>query len=179
MLTIALMDNGNILLNSEEIQTMIANPGDYLQLKIDSTINCCPLIYTQTTVSPFTSSSYFNFSSDGIEVKPAFFNVISPNTIIDGVYNFIVKIFTDEDNYEYEENCFFVDLVTKCKVASYLDQLNDKNENGKIATNVHIMHYALVNGSNCGCNCQAMCDVYNELYNILKVVTPQMQSCGC
>src|SRR5688572_10994261 len=104
MLIITLMDNGSILLNSEEIQAMIADQGSYLQLKIDSTINCCPQIYTQTQALPLVANSYFVFSSNGIEVKPAFFNVISPNSIIDGVYNFNVKLFTDLDNYSYEEN---------------------------------------------------------------------------
>jgi hypothetical protein len=173
------MDNGSILLNSESIQAMIATPGDYLQLKIDSTINCCPTIYTQTQALPLGVNSYFSFSASGVEVKPAFFNVISPNSIIDGVYYFNVKIFTDENNYHFEEDCAFIDITFKCKVAQYLDTLNDITEDGKISTNVHILHYALTNGSNCGCNCVAMCDVFKQLYDILKPITPQLQACGC
>lgn len=179
MLTITLMDNGSILLNSETIQAMIANQGAYLQLKIDSTINCCPTVYTQTQALPLVANPYFVFSSDGIEVKPAFFNVISPNSIIDGVYTFNVKIFTDLNNYHYEESCAFMDITFKCKVAQYLDTLNDITESGVVSTNVHILHYALVNGSNCGCNCIAMCDVFKQLYDLLKPITPQLQSCGC
>lgn len=179
MLTITLMDNGSILLNSETIQTMIANQDEFYKVKIDATINCCPQLYSQTRFLPLQPNSYFAFSASGIEVKPAFFNVVSPNKIIDGVYHFNVKIFTTEDNYHYEENCTFIDLTIKCKVATYLDALNDKGEDGEIATNVHILHYALVNGSNCGCNCTDMCNVYKQLYDILKPVTPQLQSCGC
>lgn len=179
MLTITLMDNGSILLNSEDIQELIANPEDYLQLKIESTINCCPELYVQTQPLPLTTNPYFAFSSDGIEVKPAFFNVVTPNSIIDGVYYFNVKIFTDEDNYHYEQNCAFMDITFKCKVAQYLDTLNDIYEDGKIATNAHLLHYALVNGSNCGCNCTAMCDIFKQLYDILKPITPQLQGCGC
>lgn len=173
------MDNGSILLNSESIQAMIATPDDYLQLKIESTINCCPTIYTQTQALPLISNPYFAFSASGIEVKPAFFNVISPNSIIDGIYHFNVKIFTDENNYHFEEDCAFMDITFKCKVAKYLDVLNDINEDGQIATNVHVLHYALVNGSNCGCNCVAMCTVFKQLYDILKPITPQLQGCGC
>lgn len=179
MLIITLMDNGSILLNSEEIQAMIADQGSYLQLKIDADINCCPTVYSQTQPLPLSTNPYFAFSADGIEVKPAFFNIISPNEIIDGIYHFTVKIFTTLNNYNYEENCAFIDMTFKCKVAKYLDSFNDITENGQIATNVHILHYSLVNGSNCGCNCVAMCDIFKQLYNILKPVTPQMQSCGC
>src|SRR5690606_702953 len=132
MLIITLMDNGSILLNSEEIQAMIADQGSYLQLKIDSDINCCPTVYTQTQALPLIENPYFVFSAEGIEVKPAYFNVIIPNSIIDGVYNFNVKLFTDLDNYSYEKNCAFIDITMKCAVAKYLDQLNDITEDGAI-----------------------------------------------
>lgn len=158
---------------------MIANQGDYLQVKVDATINCCPQLYSQIQPLPLVPNDYFVFSAAGIEVKPAFFNVISPNKIIDGVYHFNVKIFTDLDNYHYEEDCAFMDITFKCKVAAYIDALNDKNEDGEFATNIHILHYALVNGSNCGCNCVDMCSVFKNLYDLLKPITPQMQGCGC
>ena len=179
MLSITLMDNGSILLNSEEIQAMIADQGAFLQLKIDGTINCCPTVYTQTQALPLVSNPYFVFSADGIEVKPAFFNVVVPTSIIDGVYTFIVKPFIDLNNYSYEENCAFMDITFKCKVAKYIDDLSKIAEDGAVATNVHILHYALVNGSNCGCNCTAMCDTFKQLYDILKPITPQLQGCGC
>lgn len=179
MLIITLMDNGSILLNSEDIQLMMNNQDEYLKVKIDSTINCCPQLYTRTAYLPFSLNDYFAFTADGIEIKPAFFNVITPNQIIDGVYYFNVKIFTTENNYHYEEDCAFMDITFKCKVAKYLDKLNDLGEDGQVATNVHILHYALVNGSNCGCNCNAMCDVFKQLYDVLKPITPQLQGCGC
>jgi hypothetical protein len=179
MLIITLMDNGSILLSSVEILNMLDNPESYLQVKVDSTINCCPQIYSHTKTSPFTSNTYFDFTSEGIEVKPAFFDVVSPNSIIDGVYYFNVKIFTTENNYTYQTNCTFIDITMKCAVAKYIDTLNNITEDGAIATNVHILHYALVNGSNCGCNCIAMCDAFKQLYDILKPITPQLQGCGC
>lgn len=179
MLTIVLMDNGSILINSETIQALITTPGNYLKVKVESTINCCPQTYTTTQTMPLSVNDYISFSSEGIEVKPALFNVVSPNKIIDGVYHFNVKVFTDENNYHFEENCAFIDVTFKCRVAEYLNKLNDINEDGQIATNVHILHYALVNGSNCGCNCIAMCDIFKQLYDLIKVITPQLQSCGC
>lgn len=179
MLIITYLSNGNILLNSDRIQALIANPSAYLQVKIDATINCCPTIYTTTQAMPLTTNPYILFTADGIEVKPALFNVVSPSKIIDGVYHFNVKIFTDLNNYTYEEDCAFMDVTYKCKVAAYLDTLNDISENGQIATNVHILHYALTNGSNCGCNCVSMCDVFSQLAKLLAPITPQIQGCGC
>ena len=179
MLTITLMDNGSILLNSESIQAMIADQDAYYKLTVEATINCCPQQYAHSELMPLVTNDYFAFSSAGIEVKPLFFNVVSPNSIIDGVYSFNVKVFTTEDQYHYEQNCAFMDITFKCKVAAYIDQLNDTTEKGQIATNVHILHYALVNGSNCGCNCNDMCATFKQLYDILKPITPQIQGCGC
>lgn len=179
MLVITLMDNGSILLNSPSIQTMFNNQDEYLQVKVEGTINCCPQLYSHTALMPLVDSDYLAFSSAGIEVKPKFFDVITPNKIIDGVYHFNVKIFSTEDQYHYEEDCAFMDITFKCKVAAYIDQLNSIFEEGQIATNVHILHYALTNGSNCGCNCQALCDTFKQLYDLLKPTSPQIQGCGC
>jgi hypothetical protein len=53
MLTITYLPDGNILLNSDKIQALIANPSAYTKLKIDATINCCPELFTHTTLAPF------------------------------------------------------------------------------------------------------------------------------
>jgi hypothetical protein len=176
---IELLDDGSLLLSSSQIQELIDNQMDFFQVSIDSTINCCPTIYTTTKTMPLQVNEDIEFTSTGIKVKPAFFDIITPNSIIDGVYSFTVRIYTTEENYTYEQNCAFIDMTFKCRVAKYLDQLNDITEDGQIATNVHILHYSLVNGSNCGCNCIAMCDVFKQLYDILKPITPQLQGCGC
>lgn len=183
MLTITYLPNGNILLNSPRIQTMINNPLGYTQLKIEATINCCPELFSSTFPLPFvqTNPPLIFITPDGIEVTKAYFNIIGVDqTLMDGVYKFNVKIFTNTNQYTFEENCAFIDVTYKCKVATYIDNILDViSEDGTVATNVHVLHYALVNASDCGCNCQALCDTFRALAAIVNPITPTMQSCGC
>jgi hypothetical protein len=175
------MDNGSILLSSPKIAALVANPSGYLQFKIEATINCCPELFSHTFAIPLVDTTLAVFNGNSIEVKPLFFNVIIPNLIRDGIYWFRVKIFTDANNYTYEEDCAFMDVTYKCKVAGYIDNLNDTivTEDKQISTNVHLLHYALTNGSNCGCNCTSLCDVFTELTKLITPITPQQRSCGC
>lgn len=183
MLTISYLDNGNILLNSPRIQLMLAQPLTYTKFKIDATINCCPELFSYTFPLPFvqTNPPLILLTPDGIEVTPLFFHVVGVGqTVIDGIYKFNVKIFVNDNQYTFEENCAFIDVTYKCKVATYIDNILDTtNEDGTVATNVHVLHYALVNASDCGCNCQALCDTFRQLALIVNPIIPTIQSCGC
>lgn len=181
MLTISYLANGNILLNSPQIQALMANPSAYTKLKIDATINCCPELFSHTTLNPFIDPTYLLFTTAGIEVLPLYFNIIGVGqTVMDGIYKFNVKIFVNDNQYTFEENCAFIDVTYRCKVATYIDNILDTtSEDGTVATNVHVLHYALVNASDCGCNCQALCDTFRQLAAIVNPIIPTMQSCGC
>lgn len=97
--------------------------------------------------------------------------------LIDGVYNIHLKLeYTDNGGYETEEMCAFIDIKTKCLVAAKITELlSDDTTDGE---NVHLLHYALVNGSNCGCNCEDLCKIYDEIVK-LTVNSTLVTDCGC
>lgn len=175
------MDSGNILLNSPKIQQLIATPSSFVRLKIDANINCCPEVFHYDQPLPLTSTTPVEITPDGLLIKPQFFLVTPPEKIRDGVYHFEVKLFTDANNYSFEEGCAFIDITYKCKVASYIDKVLDTtSEDGQCATQIMILHYSLtIAGDDCSCNCLDMCNVFKELTKLINPVQPQMQSCGC
>lgn len=169
-----------VTLTSDNISDLILNTADYTKIKITVTRNCCTtdqkVIEAET---PFTSDGTWALAPQGIFILPTLFGDSTTTQFIDGVYKFEVKLFKADNTYTYEENCIFIDVTMRCKVASLLKDLLEKSEDGECATNAHILHYALVNGSGCGCNCDEMCKVFKELYSIVSPLTPQNTGCGC
>lgn len=123
-------------------------------------------------------------SDDSIYINPEFFN--DNIAFISGVYSFSIK-WTKEDSSGWveESNCAFVDIDNdiKCKVASVLQNIlkeSQKLDPEQCSGIIHLLHYALVNGSNCGCNCTELCTVYKELVDLLNTIDPQIvNNCGC
>lgn len=175
-----------LLLNSSYIAEIIANPNNYLKVEITGDINCCTSNCgaTKTILSinlpQLTNTDKAEFTIDGLKIYPLFFGL---SAFTDGVYNFSVKRFEDNAGTVLESNCLFVDITYKCKVATLLKCIieeNKKKDTEKLSTTIHILHYALVNGSNCGCNCTEMCEVFRELTTLLANVDPQITNdCGC
>ena len=121
----------------------------------------------------------FFLQDDSLFIKPQFFGI---DKLIDGVYKFEIKI-SKTQSFTIETNCAFIDIETKCKVAATLQNIKKESETKgieKCSTIIHLLHYALINGSNCGCNCDEMCKVYKELYRLLNNIDPQIvNDCGC
>jgi hypothetical protein len=117
---------------------------------------------------------------DSLFITPA---ILKRKCLVDGIYNIQLKYNDASNGFVIESNCAFVDIKTKCKVASTLQNLISEREgdnNEVVSMLVHTLHYALVNGSNCGCNCDEMCEVYAELYKLLNE-NPEIinTNCGC
>lgn len=131
--------------------------------------------YTDGTITSTMPFSFFNEAtsfllSEQLYISPAFYNI---DTLIDGVYKVKIKATKENGTWVEEENCAFIDCETKCKVADFVTaflslNVEDKDE----ALFVTMSHYALINGSNCGCNCKELCDLYFNLYEILSSRTP-------
>lgn len=182
MLTITYLQDNTIKLQSEQIQAMIDNIANYNRIVIKSTINCCPEIFTDDqTIGSGMDTTKIVIVSNGIIVKPAFFNLLSGEKLRDGVYSFSVKLFRIDNTYDYEESCAFIDVTYKCRVAETVKNLLDNTEDGQCSTVIHVLHYALVNGSNCGCNCKELCDVFKELTKLLIPIASTVipSGCGC
>lgn len=161
---------------------MIDNIANYNRIVVKSTINCCPEVFSDDQpLGPGMDTTKMIIVSDGIIIKPAFFNLISGEIMRDGVYSFSVKLYLIDSTYTYEESCAFIDVTYKCRVADNIKNILDKNEDGQCSTVIHVLHYALVNGSNCGCNCKELCDVFKELTKLLIPITSSVipSGCGC
>jgi hypothetical protein len=186
MIITYLSDTDELSLKSDEIDALITSI-DYSSIIIKGTKTCgTELSQEYTTDELNTPTDDFKFTLDTensrIIVKPIFFGLTS---YTDGVYYLNVRLVKPDDaGYVEFSNCLFVDITYKCSVASLLKNIISENknlqDNEKISTIIHILHYALVNGSNCGCNCTEMCTVFNELTSLLSNIDPQIQNdCGC
>lgn len=174
-------DVDKISVSAIELDNYIANLSNYTGITIDTT-GTCPTKYfnknySNTDVVDINSDFYI--LSGVLYIKPTLFGLTS---FVDSVYKFTISFITPT-GFVKISNCLFVDITLKCKVATFIkDILNESTNvtNEKVGTLVHILHYSLVNGSNCGCNCAEMCEVYVELVNILTGIDPQvLEDCGC
>ena len=89
----------------------------------------------------------------------------------DGVYKVVFTGIKADDSVTTESNCFFMDCSTSCEVAKYIKNLLKTPAD----VEAHLLHFGLVNGSNCNCNCDEMCSLYTKLYNILN----NTEACLC
>ena len=117
-------------------------------------------------------------------INPSFF---VETDLVDGVYTIELTGF-DGTEYFNEKNCAFIDVNTKCQVAASLKALISESTNTFVfdkeatATYIHMLHYGLVIGSNCGCNCDNMVSAFTELTALLSTVTTlntSQNGCGC
>lgn len=103
-------------------------------------------------------------------------SLFGETTLVDGVYEVGVKTTKISGDFIMESSCAFIDILTKCEVATHLREVSKKDS---IDTLIHMMHYALINGSNCGCNCQELCKIYSELHKALYNKYIKIGDCGC
>lgn len=175
----------SLVLQSSYIDEVFANPGNYIKVEVTGDINCCTSGCGDTVntleipLPQVLDGDKAEFTDEGLKIFPLFFGLTE---FVDGVYSFTFKRFKEGETI-IETNCFFVDVTYKCKVASLLKCLLEENRqrtSEKISTNAHLLHYALVNDSNCGCNCEEMCEAFKELRNLLNSVDPTITNdCGC
>lgn len=114
-------------------------------------------------------------SGNSIYINPTLF---SASTFADGVYKITVRLNKTDGSYIEQNSCFFLDCVSKCKVATAIDNYIENTTDKSIASsfnNLHMIHYALTNDGNCGCNCNDLCDLYKYFTSQLDNTIP----CGC
>lgn len=149
-----------------------------------------------TTFMDSTLLEYFTYGNSAVvsilgnntlEIKPSLFE---ESSLSDGVYTFEITGYDGSVNFN-EVNCAFIDVNTKCRVAKTLKSLVEEFNQGILkdreneSTYIHLLHYALVIGSNQGCNCDNLCKAYEELIDLLESVesktqnTSYLNGCGC
>ena len=178
-----------LLLESDYITEALINAGGiFNQLDISGNINCCTQncgqqsVEVEVDLTAIVLPATIEFTVDNkIKIFPGFFGLTE---FIDGIYKFSIKRYQPGEGTVIESNCLFIDMTLKCKVATLLGYIIEENKTRdseeKIATIAHLLHYSLVNGSNCGCNCEEMCEVFRELNALLVNVDPTITNdCGC
>lgn len=179
-------DEPLIYLKAVEISAFLDNIDDYTGITVIATLTCgTPITQMYDTTDAIDITKKFYVINDDIEgkvivVTPQLFN--GATKFVDGIYRFDVKFSTTE-GYTYISNCSFVDITIACKVAATMQNIIKENQlktTERISTIIHMLHYSLVNGSDCGCNCDEMCEVYTGLLNLLSDIDPQiLNDCGC
>jgi hypothetical protein len=152
-----------------------------------NTLNVCkfPLNFIPTSIeygdNTYSKKEFFTFNTtedsfivnESLHITPSFFEM---ENFMDGVYKFKVRITKQNGSWIEEENCFFMDVNTKCKVSRKIEDIIDKDVE---ANNIHMAHYALINASNCGCNCKELCELYKYLLKILGEQNNTNTDCEC
>jgi hypothetical protein len=143
--------------------------------------NCCDCTgYPVTVVKdganlPINVVNKYGISGTTITLEPGILGT-GITKFPDGVYKVVITVTKDADGDGVDEvttesNCFFMDCSTSCEVAKYIKNLLKTPAD----VEAHLLHFGLVNGSNCNCNCDEMCSLYTKLYNILN----NTEACLC
>lgn len=152
----------------------------YTNIAITSSLNCnIVLLKSETLLETVDTTNVFYITNNVLYIKPALFGLSS---FTDGIYKMDIK-FIKTNGYTLAENCIFVDVTYKCKVAAYLQNLIEENasldKSEQIGNSIHLLHYGLINGSNCGCNCIDLCNLFYILKDLLLTTNPINTDCGC
>ena len=111
-------------------------------------------------------------TSDSILINS---EVLSVDNFEDAIYSVELIIIDGHRNTITEKNCYFFDCITKCQVASKLNEFITDTEE---TTTIHMLHYGLINGSNCGCECNELCNLFEYLQKLLGI-NITTSDCGC
>lgn len=175
------IDTTYLKATATEIAALITTPSNFSKMEVTASINCgTPIV--KTLLAPFTATAdLLLISTDGIRLNPSFFGLTE---LSNGIYKVSVKLFEVSPLQTILiANCALVDIDLSCQVATLLHNIIGEYED-KLSEQpsiiAHVLHYSLVNGSNCGCNCDEMCNNYSYLVNILTNIDPQLLAdCGC
>jgi len=176
-----ILEQDLIKIEAPEIVAFITDIADYSTISMTGTrCSSTAITISYDTTEILNINSKFFIVDEVLYVRPSFFSL---SVFTDSVYKFSIKFSLTDAGYTLIENCAFVDITFKCKVAAYLKDIIEENadlsDNEKVSTIIHLMHYSLVNGSNCGCNCSQMCEVFTELKKLLDNIQPENTNCGC
>ncbi len=166
-------DCDKLVLESTKITEVFTATNDYLNIAITIDLNCCSTyelnISREDTATPFPPIGddeiyIYNTTTNQLELDV---NQIV-GSIIDGIYKVTIVYSEEGGDSVIEANCAFIDCSTSCKVGARLQDLLDDD------TDLHLIHYGLVNADNCGCNCDEMCELFRKLNQLLQDETKCM-----
>jgi hypothetical protein len=164
----------DLMLATDDVISEYAGDKDlYSSVEMTTTLTCgSPTIVEYQTADIEDTNNLFYLFEERIIISPGMF---PSGFSSDGIYRVDIK-FKDETGFTRIYNCIFVDVTFKCRLANLLTNLLDEDYNSQTA---HLLHYSLINGSNCGCVCDEMCVSFNALKTILDNQPVQATDCGC
>lgn len=172
---------GLLKVEAPEILDVSNDPSSYEYVIVTGVISSLGYMSTEKyLINEIAETDNKFWIIDGIMyVSPIFFNLV---VFSDDIVTLTIKL-KKIDSWVLIQNCTFIDITYKCKVATLLDGIITESriagEEG-LSTIAHLLHYALINGGNCGCNCSEMEQVFNELKKVLINTDPKITNdCGC
>lgn len=156
----------------ENILTICELPENFIVKEITFNGTSLPFKYSANTSS---DSDVFADSEGNLYISSELFGL---DKFKDGIYKIKVRTEKKDDTWTEDEGCIFIDIDTKCKVAKKIEDILKKDED---ATDIHMAHYALINGSNCGCNCNDLCELFKYINKVLgnPIETTNSDDCDC
>lgn len=159
-------DCTKLVLSSDELTRSFEEVNNNLSITITVELNCCStyelVIERDDVGTPFelTTDDYtYDTTANTLSLNAQ--ELLGNSIFFDGVYKVSIQYRDEEGSGLIEENCFFLDCETNCKVATKLEELINDD------TDIHLLHYGLVAAGNCGCNCEEMCELFRKLNALL------------
>lgn len=175
---------GLLKVDAPEIVDVSNDPSSYEYIEVTGIITGLALVMTTKVAKYFiddiTNNTNKFWITDGVMyVSPTFFDLLA---FTDSVVTLTIKL-KKATEWLLIQNCYFIDVTYKCKVATLLEGIITESKTAGeegLSTIAHLLHYALINGSNCGCNCDELQQVFYELRKVLVNVDPKITNdCGC
>lgn len=172
--------NVSVSFTGNTVQISNLPTGQYIAYSVGYSNESVPFYYSST-------DSNVLITGDSILVAPGFFGLTD---LTDNVYSVTVRLNkgTPVTSWIEESNCAFIDILMNCKVASVLQNIVKEmatKVTEKVGSTMHLLHYSLINGSNCGCNCNELCEVFRQLDSMTTDYlntysgTSKINGCGC
>ena len=176
-------ENKQLLIVDDNITAGILNASLFtFTIDLVITYNCCNDFSPGITIVRNPDGTYIAETDDYkieiinsevyLYIKEAYFGADIP----DGIYGVNIQVTSSGGTGSETNSCKFIDCVTKCKVASKIEDLLDCNEE----SDIFLLHYALSISDECYCVCDDLCELYNRLVKLLDVDNLKHPSnCGC
>ena len=108
---------------------------------------------------------------DNVIITPTFFNSLQ---LTEGVYSIEWTLHTIQNQLLTESACYFLEKSLKCRLLGVKEiDCRDRKQ-----LDFTLLHYSLIQASNCNCDCEKMNIIYQYLNKHLPL-TPNTEDCGC
>jgi hypothetical protein len=154
--------NTQITISSTLLNSFIASPASYTDVKVQMYFNSTSASTTETYTSTrlITSSTPVSTSAGLEYINTSFLNT---SVFAQGVYHIVVTL-TSSSEILTDEGCLFVEDDIACDVNTYR-LLSTVDLNKRL--NAGLDYYMLTKSQDCSCGCDNLIEIYNNLVTTL------------